>query len=363
MIAILTAAYFSFQGGNLGDLTRSTARWFGKPTVTLIQAERARAAGGPQMSASEIAAYKKQFGVAIKPLGSDWKPTSQIKPFQIDGNAVGNSKDFVRLMKVKSQISASMDSGIALWQEAWEPTTTFVQGGGMQLPSEWVQANSKLLVLQSDRLSCELPANQAVSVKSIADLKWSKPVKVHWLLEQMWVVPSLKSTSELDTLKTLAKAICGRVTQEGDKYSIDIDYKEFRERAAASIEVQRSREMAKAGGLPKTEINVSATGFDLSRATWRWLSDADLAELFSSPKRLIVRDIATGTQTSIAMSRYIDAYRAWAADPPQGKESTSIMMRKLLSKVDWKQPPRILIGQNLGVSPGCQALGGGTVLL
>ena len=354
MILLLSA--FVFKGGDAGDLARTVAAWSGRPVVALVQGERARSRGTQLLTPDAEGYVTVGNGARVKvdPIGPEWRRSRPIPPFGIALGEVGNGKDLTRLLRVKGKLeSDARGGGIALWEAAWQPATTFVEGDGVPLSDGWKRANPETVRVEQGRVDAALPHDKALQVDDLVRLKWSKPLSVHWLIRSMWVVPCAKGASERTMLQTLAVATSGRLLESKDAWRIELDAKLFRPRAQASIRLR----------VPTDERNALAVAsYDLATCAWDWIDDETIDELFRAPHQGLARPVKAGTPLSVAMGRYLAAFSAWTVDPPINMRNAIAPYRSMLRRIDPDGEPKIVITQNLGASGGWPRIGGGTVM-
>lgn len=90
--------------------------------------------------------------------------------------------------------------------------------------------------LSDGALSYETPKDSAIKGATLENLKWSKPLSVHWVYGDLPLTISAKNQSEADFLSFVAKALGGRVVTSKDGIAIDLDPSEFRLRAKLRME-------------------------------------------------------------------------------------------------------------------------------
>lgn len=275
----------------MGELAHTVAGWTRFPVVALVQARRemSRGPNGDQPS--------NFFPV----------PATKLPGFSLDSAAL-EPRDLARLIGVKSTVEAtSRPGGLALWGRTWEMETTHPNGTRVPLPQGWLAAKASCARLTKSGVTCELPPRQAIAVGSLVDLPWSKPVKLHWLFQKMWVVPAAKNADEKTFLGTVAAAVAGKLVDGKDGYRIDIDSHAFRLRAQATVLARAPK------GVNGVRSAIQQGGVDIAVETWKWMDDATLRDLFREPYATIAFTARRGSPLDIALSRYYAAYK-WRAE-------------------------------------------------
>jgi len=308
--------------------------------------------------------YVRVNGAKLKmdPIPPEWKPARLHEKFEIGLPEIGDGKSLVRLLGVKGKIESSAGSdGVALWEAGWETERIATGALPQPLPDGWSDALGKrldtddpALSLKNGRLTTAIKPRQAVTVEQIVRLPWSKKVRSHWLFEKMWVVPLIRDGDERATLSTLARAVGGKLVEDEAEWRIHFDPSAFRKRAITTVRSWTPKDSRDA---------LAVSHYRMAVEVWNWIDDSTLLDLYRKPWVGGGMPVKRGTPLYAAISQYAAAYRQRAINPAPEYAEEARSDRELLSRIDWYGEPTALFGQNLGVSGGYPAIGGGTVML
>ena len=333
-LVVLTAP-FVFRGGDLGALAQRLAKTTDRTTVALVQGERTyvsneRHPGYPQ------------------------NPVAQVRPFDLDLDAVVEDKDLPRILRVKARVEGKAAPGeLALWDPVWRRETLVPINGKPPLPKDWQDPKPGFVRVAEGAVTAKLPPQTAYAVGEIAGLGWSKPVRVHWLLARMLVVPVASGAREATFLDCLARAVSGRLVDTGREFRIDLDPEAFRVRALATLQAEADRR--------GTLTPILAASYRFRYEAWRGFDAAAIQDLYHERRMTIARDVPVGSPLDAAIGQWASLYKEKAANDPPTVEGGVREMRDSLAKIDWSRSPRVFASQDTGLSVGWHALAGGTV--
>lgn len=88
--------------------------------------------------------------------------------------------------------------------------------------------------LKNGKVSFETKKDEGLDVMTLKDA-FSKPVRIHWLLDESIVSCRVADMPEVDFLKWVAKAVGGRLISNAKEYIMDLDTNEIRRRAINAL--------------------------------------------------------------------------------------------------------------------------------
>ena len=318
LLALLTAP-FVFPGGDPGDLGRSLADWSGRPTVALVQ-------GGERSG-----------------------------PYEVGLADAGDGKDLVRLLGVKGRVEAKVDPSVmAIWDAQWRPTTLDRMPLEPALPVGFAEAFPRSSWLKGGKLTVRLKPGQALRVSSLASLPWSRPLKIHWLLARLWVVPTASGASEEAFLKGLAAATSGALKETDAGWNVELDPRAYRRRALMTV--QR-------GAWPELTPELSRSSRELAFEAWSAASDDSIVRLYLVPGQLgEFKPVTDRRMTEMARRRLL-ALESFVKNPPQDSRQSASAYAGLLGQITLDRPVKYGLSQNLAANLLWPREGGGSVFL
>lgn len=135
-------------------------------------------------------------------------------------------------------------------------------------------------------------------LSELRPLKLDKPVEWHWFFSDAAFLINVKNCPKEQLWKMVAKSMGGKWVEEKERYFIDLDLKEFRERWHAFTEP----EIKKLSKMFQLRVRMTALSYDL-------LTDAELKELLRSPTGSVRKEVKRNTPLATEIARIIEDRR------------------------------------------------------
>lgn len=143
-------------------------------------------------------------------------------------------------------------------------------------PSSWSYVQDTSDLVRSGTVTIIAKPNEAVTLEGLKS-RFSKPLVVHWMLEQVPMIVNAKNLPEKQFLQMAASAVGGKFVEKPDKFYVDFDPADFRIRARKTIQTF--------GDLRKVERPTAAmkAGIENALSAINLATNAQLTEAFLAP--------------------------------------------------------------------------------
>lgn len=153
-------------------------------------------------------------------------------------------------------------------------------------------------------------------------LKLDKPVEWHWYFGEAVFLINVRNCPKEKFWKLVTRAVGGKWVVERNRYFIDVDLKEFRERWHAFT----APDTARLSKMFRIKVPLTALSFDL-------LTDKELKDLLSSRDNTVEREIKPGTSLAAEARKVIEDARVSGSPQLQQFLETELTDRTLIKVV------------------------------
>lgn len=155
----------------------------------------------------------------------------EIKPFNFD---VTDLTEFTRQTKAATGFSYVPGQDY-VFSSGTLPRNLFASPPLFGAEPAWFSKSYSGFKFENGAYSLETKPGEALTGIEIGTLKFSKPVKVHWIAEHMPLVGYVNAVPELEFLRLVGKAMALRIVNKQNQFEFVLDANEFRSRAIATI--------------------------------------------------------------------------------------------------------------------------------
>ena len=151
--------------------------------------------------------------------------------------------------------------------------------------------------LKEGKITIRHKSNEATTLNNLGTGVLTKPVEMHWALENLAVKAWVTDMPVDDFMKFVAKSVGGRILQQKDRYLLDIDAGEIQRRALTTLaEAPKQKNYAQVS--PRDQMQL-----ELSRSMLGSLNSAQVAALLATPEGSLKLEIGGGMRPVV--QRYI----------------------------------------------------------
>ena len=289
---------FSFAGGSGGDLVRVVA-----------------------------AARKAPVGMLVS-------PGRTYAAFTIPEAA----PDFFRqLLNLRAGLARGSKEGLGLSPKAWPKDLYFLEDrarystGARPKPVKIVLSGGKATIAATE---------SPVAVDELAQVAWTKPVRIHWFYEDAALWLDAKAAPEPEVVQTIAESLGASFRETKEEYVLGFDPRAYRARAietlASMLSVERDLTL------------VAITAF--TQEALRLVNDRELTALFAPRPEEAARKVARQVQVyspRLANLARAKLYRTFqVVDGKTVSPSLEPVWEHHKRYVNWSLPPLVELSQS-----------------